>query len=124
MDATPLFPNFHDIHLDNVRIQGASGVKLQGLQADSGGYLNPTYPLVMSLNEVVADDPSLINMIASDATLTVSGVNLPIQPSPDNRVLVDGTATQAVDSSKVVDCRWAFIDFPSSTSPAGTTWTP
>jgi polygalacturonase len=121
---TPLFPNFHDIHLDSVRIQGTSGVKLQGLQANSGGYDNPTHPLVMSLNDVVADDPSLINMITSDASLTVQSVNLPIQPSADNRVSVAGTATQAVDSSKVVDCRWAFVDFPSSTSPAGTTWNP
>jgi polygalacturonase len=124
MEPTPLFPNFHDIYLDNVRIQGPTGVKLQGLEANSGGYDNPTHPLVMSLNDVVADDPSVINLIASDASLTVKGVNLPIQPSPDNRVVVDGTATQAVDTSKVVDCRWAFIDFPSSTSPAGTTWTP
>jgi hypothetical protein len=30
--AAPLFPNFHDIHLDDVRILGASGVKLQGLE--------------------------------------------------------------------------------------------
>ena len=30
---TPLFPNFHDIHLTNVRILGTSSVKLQGLQA-------------------------------------------------------------------------------------------
>jgi polygalacturonase len=124
MNPTPLFPNFHDIFLDNVRIQGTSGVKLQGLQANSGGYDNPTYPLVMSLTDVVADDPSVINLISSDASLSVQSVNLPIQPSTDNRVVVDGTATQAVDSSKVVDCRWAYVDFPSSTSPAGTTWTP
>ncbi len=123
-DPAPLFPNFHDIHLDNVRIQGTSGVKLQGLEANSGGYHNPTYPLVMSLTDVVADDPSLINLIDSDASLTVKSVNLPILPSADNRVVVDGAATQAVDTSKVVDCRWAFVDFPSSTSPAGSTWSP
>jgi polygalacturonase len=123
-DPAPLFPNFHDIYLDNVRILGTSGVKLQGLQANSGGYTNPAAPLGMSLREVVADDPSLINVIASDASLSVQGVNLPIQPSSDNRVDVSGTATQAVDQSKVVDCRWAFVDFPSSTSPAGTTWGP
>jgi len=120
----PLFPNFHDIFLDNVRILGTSGVKLQGLQANSGGYDNAAAPLGMSLHDVVADDPGAINLIASDASLSVNAVNLPIQPSDENRVVVNGTATQAVDQSKVVDCRWAFVDFPSSTSPAGTTWGP
>jgi polygalacturonase len=123
-EPTPLFPDFHAIFLDNVRILGPSGVKLQGLQANSGGYTNPAAPLVMSLRDVVADDPSAINLIASDASLSLQGVNLPILPSPSNRVTMDGTATQAVDQSKVVDCRWAFVDFPSSTSPAGTTWGP
>ena len=122
--VTPLFPNFHDIFLDNVRILGTSGVKLQGLQADSGGYGNAAAPLVMSLTDVVADDPGAINVIASDASLSVHSVNLPIQPSDSGRVTMNGTSTQAVDQSKVVDCRWAFVDFPSSTSPAGTTWGP
>jgi polygalacturonase len=120
----PLFPNFHDIFLDSVRIQGTSGVKLQGLQANSGGYTNPAAPLVMSLTNVVADDPGAINLIASDATLSVRAVNLPIQSSDTSRVVVNGTATQAVDQAKVVDCRWAFVDFPSPTSPAGMTWGP
>ena len=37
---------------------------------------------------------------------------------------VAGAATQAVDQAKVVDCRWAFVDFPSPYSPNGTTWGP
>ena len=123
-EPAPLFPNFHDIHLSNVRILGTSGVKLQGLQASSGGYTNPASPLVISLQDVVADDSGAINLISSDANITVQGVNLPIQPSSATRVVVDGTATQAVDPSKVVDCQWAFVDFPSPTSPAGTTWGP
>ena len=64
-----------------MRIQGATGVKLQGLQANSGGYTNPAYPLVMSLDNVVADDPSAINLISSDADITLHAVNLPILPS-------------------------------------------
>ena len=124
MAAAPLFPNFHDIFLSNVRILGTSGVKLQGLEASSGGYSNPAHPLVISLDNVVADDPQAINLISSDATITVNAVNLPILPSTDNRVVVDGTPTQAVDPSKVVDCSWAFVDFPSPTSPSGTTWGP
>ena len=36
-------------------------------------------------------------------------------------VTVNGTATLAVHPSKVVDCSRAYVDFPSSTSPAGTT---
>ena len=124
MAAAPLFPDFHDIFLSNVRILGTSGVKLQGLEAASGGYSNPAHPLVISLDNVVADDPQAINLISSDATITVNAVNLPILPSIDNRVTVDGTPTQAVDPSKVVDCSWAFVDFPSPTSPSGTTWGP
>ena len=124
MAAAPLFPNFHDIYLSNVRILGTSGVKLQGLEASSGGYTNPAHPLVISLDDVVADDPRAINLISSDASITVNAVNLPILPSTDNRVAVQGTPTQAVDPSKVVDCDWAFVDFPSPTSPSGTTWGP
>ena len=121
---TPLFPNFHDIHLTNVRILGATNVKLQGLQASSGGYTNPENPLVISLDDVVADDPSAINLISSDADITLHAVNLPILQSDQNRVAVTGAPTQAVDPSKVVDCTWAFVDFPSPTSPAGTTRNP
>jgi polygalacturonase len=123
-DPAPLFPNFHDIHMSNVRILGPSGVKLQGLQANSGGFTNPASPLGIFLQDVVADDPHAINLISSDATISVQGVNLPIQPSIPNRVEVIGTSTQAVDPAKVVDCRWAFVDFPSPTSPAGMTWGP
>ncbi len=122
--AAPLFPNFHDIHLDDVRILGPSGVKLQGLAENSGGYPTPSHPLVMTLNNVVADDPSAINVIASDARLTLTAVNLPIAPSSDGRVVLDGRATQSVEPDKIVDCQWAFVDFPSSTSPAGATWGP
>jgi polygalacturonase len=118
----PLFPNFHDIHLSNVRIEGTSGVKLQGLQANSGGYDTPQLPLVMSLTNVVADDPDAINLIDSDAHLSLNGVNLPILPAPANRVTVTGAATRQVDPSRVVDCSRAFVDFPSPTSPNGTTW--
>jgi hypothetical protein len=121
-DNLPLFPNFHDIHLNNVRILGTSGVKLQGLQENSGGYTTPALPLVMFLSNVVADDPDAINLIASDADLALNGVNLPILPSASERVVVKGAATRAVDPSRVVDCSRAFVDFPSSTSPNGTTW--
>ena len=124
MAAAPLFPNFHDIHLTDVRILGTTNVKLQGLQAQSGGYTNPEQPLVISLDNVVADDPQAINLISTDADITLHAVNLPILQSDVNRVDVTGKPTQAVDPSKVVDCTWAFVDFPSPTSPAGTTWNP
>src|SRR5450830_1033803 len=51
--AGPLYPNFHDITLDNVRIMGNTAIKLQGFKANTGGFDNPQYPLVMSLNNVV-----------------------------------------------------------------------
>ncbi len=124
MVAAPLFPNFHDIHLTDVRILGTTNVKLQGLQAMSGGYPNPENPLVITLDGVVADDPTAINIISSDAQISLQAVNLPILPSSDNRVDVTGKPTQAVDPSKVVDCTWAFVDFPSPTSPMGMTWGP
>ena len=111
--AGPLVPNFHDISMSNVRIMGSSGVKLQGFQANSGGYNLPAYPLGMTMTNVVADNPSGIAIIASDANLTISGVNLPIVASDANRVVVNGVATQAVDPTKVVDCSKAFVDFPA-----------
>lgn len=117
-----MIPNFHDIHLENVRLQGTTAVKLMGYAADPTGFGNPQYPLVMSLTNVVADTPSAISLIDSDATLTLSGVNLPILADTTNRVVVNGAATQAVDPSQVVDCSNAYVDFPSGTSPAGTTW--
>jgi len=120
--AGPLFPNFHDIHLSNVSIQGSSGVKLQGFAANTGGYTNPQYPLTMWLTNVVTDSPNSTQIISSDANLTISGVNLPIIASAASRIVVNGTATQAVDTSKVVDCSRAYVDFPSGTSPTGTSW--
>jgi len=90
----------------------------------SGGYTNPEQPLVISLDNVVADDPTAINLISTDADITLHAVNLPILQSAESRVTVTGMPTQAVDPAKVVDCSWAFVDFPSPTSPAGTTWNP
>jgi polygalacturonase len=122
--AGPLIPNFHDIYLNNVRIQGKTGVKLQGFAANTGGFSNPAYPLVMTLNNVAADSPADVDVISSDANLTLNGVNLPIFPSTDRRIVVNGTATQALDAANVLDCSKAFVDFPSPTSPFGTTWSP
>ncbi|HTD03102.1 glycoside hydrolase family 28 protein [Undibacterium sp.] len=111
--AGPLVPNFHDITLSNVRILGNSAVKLQGFQANTGGFNLPAYPLGMSLTNVVADNPAAISIISSDANLAISGVNLPIFASAANRVVVNGVATQAVDPNNVVDCSKAFVDFPA-----------
>jgi polygalacturonase len=120
--AGPLYPNFHDIHVTDMSIQGSTGVTLRGFAADTGGFTNPAYPLIMSLTNVVTDTPDGVALTSSDAQLTISGVNLPIQPSTSARITVNGTATQAVDASKVVDCSHAFVDFPTLTSPAGTSW--
>ena len=120
--AGPLVPNFHDIHIDGMSIQGATAVKLQGFAANSGGYSLPAYPLRMSLTNVVTDSPDAVNMIASDAQLALDTVNLPIFASADARVTVAGTATKALDATKAVDCSQAYVRFPSLTSPAGTGW--
>jgi polygalacturonase len=122
--AGPLFPNFHDITMNNVRIQGNSGVKLQGFQANTGGFGNPQYPLVMNMTNVVADTPDSITMTSSDAALTIKGVNLPLTADANNRNLINGTPTKAVDPSKVVDCSKAYVDFPAigASNFFGSTW--
>ncbi len=120
--AGPLIPNFHDITISNVSIQGSSGVKLQGFAANTGGFANPQYPLVMTLNNVVTDSPDSTQLISSDANLTITGVNLPIIADASRNIVVNGTATKAIDASKIVDCSRAYVDFPSSTNPSGTSW--
>ena len=118
----PLDPNFHDINITDVRIEGTTQVRLHGFQANTGGFASPAYPLVMTLKNVVAESPDEVTLLSSDADLTINGVNLPIFPSSDRRVQVDGVATRAVDPSRVVDCTDAYVDFPSLTSPDGVTW--
>ena len=81
----------------------------------------------MTLNNVVADSPSTISLIDSDANLTLTGLNnLPIVNSTNSRVAVTGTASEFVDPavafSTVIDCTQAYVDFPTTTSPTGTTW--
>jgi polygalacturonase len=122
--AGPLFPNFHDITMENVRIQGKSAVKLQGFQANTGGYNNPQYPLGMTMTNVVADAPDEITLTTSDANLTIKGVNLPLIATPDNRNVINGVPTKAVDPSKVVDCSRAYVDFPAigASNFFGSTW--
>ena len=122
----PRIPNFHDIYLSNTWIDpGSDGttVRLQGFQENTGGLQNPQYPLVMSLENVVATDPNKVNLIASDANLTLRGVNLYLFPTVGPRTVVNGTPTQAVEPAKVLDCRYAFVPFPSNLSPRGATWT-
>jgi len=118
--AGPLIPNFHDIFLTNVVMQGKTGVKLQGFEANTGGFANPAFPLVMSLTNVATDSTSGVAVIASDAQLTLNGTNLPLAASADARVTINGAPT-AVDPAQVLDCHKAYVDFPSLTSPFGTT---
>ncbi|WP_396333651.1 glycoside hydrolase family 28 protein [Burkholderia anthina] len=122
----PLYPNFHDISIANVVIMGTAGVKLQGFEANTGGYGEPAFPLVMSLTDVVADTPDGISTIASDANLTLHNVNLPVFASTANRVVVNGTATRTIDPASVLDCSKAFVDFPGidQSNPFGSTWAP
>lgn len=132
----PKVPNFHDIELSNVRILGEGNVKLQGFAANTGGYFTPTtayptgylpaYPLVMTMKDVVADTPSQIAVTASDANLTLDGVNLPIFASTANRIVLNGEATEKVKPDQVLDCSQAFVDFPAigASNPFGTHWAP
>jgi polygalacturonase len=123
--SRPLYPDFHDLHLRNVRIIGESNVRLEGFQANQGYAAvpaNPRLPLVMELDHVVADSPDQIVVTSSDAELTLDAVNLPVLQDGANRVNVSGRATRAVDPNQTVDCSRAFVDFPTRTSPFGTTW--
>ena len=122
--AGPLFPNFHDITMENVRIMGNSAVKLQGFQTNTGGFNNPQYPLGMTMTNVVADSPASITVTSSDAKLTLKGVNLPLTATADNRNVMVGVPTQAVDPAKVLDCSRAFVDFPAigASNLFGSTW--
>jgi polygalacturonase len=122
--AGPLFPNFHDITMENVRIQGKTAIKLQGFQANTGGFNNPQFPLGMTMTNVVADSPDEITLTTSDANLTIKGVNLPLIATADNRNVINGTPTKAVDPSKVVDCSRAYVDFPAigASNYFGSTW--
>jgi polygalacturonase len=122
--GTGLIPNFHDIHLNNISLSGVTGVKLQGFQA---GANNPQYPLVMTLNNVVTDSPEDITLIDSDADLTLTGLNdLPLVTAPDKRVVVTGTTQEFLDpdlvNQTVVNCSQAYTDFPTLTTPTGSSW--
>ena len=122
--GVPQFPNFHDIFMSNVWIDPGAGthVYLVGFQQNTGGFTNPQHPLVMSMENVVATNPANVNLTASDANLTLRGVNLNIFPFVGPRVAVNGTPTQAVAPSRVVDCSRAFVPFPSNLNPNGTAW--
>ncbi|MBS0450825.1 MAG: endopolygalacturonase [Proteobacteria bacterium] len=132
----PKVPNFHDIQMSNVRILGDGNVKLQGFAANTGGYFTPTaayptgylpaHPLTMTMKDVVADDPSLISVIASDANLTLDNVNLPIFASSANQVVLNGEASEKAKPDQVLDCSQAFVDFPAigASNPFGTHWAP
>ena len=105
----PKVPNFHDISLSNVRIMGSAMIKLQGFAAGTGGYFTPTpaiptgylpgHPLGMTMTDVLADDPALISVIASDANLTLSDVNLPIAASTANNIVVSGASAHTLRRS-------------------------
>jgi len=122
--AGPLFPNFHDITMENVRIQGKTAIKMQGFQANTGGFNNPAYPLGMTMTNVVTDSPEEVTLTTSDANLTIKGVNLPLIATAENRNVINGTPTKAVDPSKVVDCSRAYVDFPAigASNYFGSTW--
>ncbi len=120
--AGPLIPNFHDITINNMLIEGSSKLRFEGFLANTGGFGNPAYPLVMTMNNVVAAKPDAMSVVASTAKLTLSGTNLPLVTDTARSIEVIGMATQAVDASKFIDCSKAYVDFPTLTSPGGTSW--
>jgi len=119
VSGTAKIPNFHDIFLSNMLIEDSSALKFVGYAKDSNGITGPANPLVMTLKNVVAASPEAMSVTSSDANLTISGVNLPLVSDADRRVVVNGTATKAVDASKFIDCSKAYVDFPTLTSKTG-----
>jgi polygalacturonase len=120
--TSPLVPIFHDIFIKDMVMEGKTKLRFEGFEENTGGFDLQAYPLVLSMENVVSTTPDEVTVTASEAKLTVRGVNLPIQPSAANRVELKGTPTQAVDPSQIVDCSHAFVDFPSTTSPFGVGW--
>jgi hypothetical protein len=51
-------------------------------------------------------------------------VNLPLIATAENRNVLNGVPTKAVDPSKVVDCSKAYVDFPAigASNFFGSTW--
>jgi polygalacturonase len=122
--GTGKIPNFHDITVSNMYVSGVTNAKLQGFMA---GTSNPQYPLTLTLNNVVMEQPENVGIIDSDANLTLTGlVNLPLLTDPSKRVVVTGKTQEFLDpalvSSTVVDCTQAYTDFPALNSPTGTSW--
>jgi hypothetical protein len=117
-----LVPNFHDIFLKNFFVEGSANVRLEGFEENSGGYPEPSHPLVMTMENVMAESPDEISVRSSYAQLTLDNVNLPILPSKVQKVFIDGEASRAVDPSLAVDCSDAFVDFPSPYTWFGSTW--
>ena len=54
----------------------------------------------------------------------VRGVNLPLIANADNRNVISGTPTKAVDPTKVLDCSKAYVDFPAigASNYFGSSW--
>ncbi|WP_239483048.1 glycosyl hydrolase family 28 protein [Paraburkholderia sp. C35] len=120
-----LYPNLQGISLDGVRIVNASNYTFQGFNsaspillgagwsAGATGFPDPAVvnPLLISLNNVVADVAPLSPMQVSDAQFSVGsgGTSLPLQPSNGVSVTLAAAASVAP-----VDCSQAFVPFPSN----------
>ena len=118
-----LYPNLQGISLDGVRIVNASSYTFQGFNSASPvllgtgwsagtvGLPNPAVvnPLLISLNNVIADVPPLAPMSVADAQFSIGagGTSLPLQPA--NGVSI-ARATPA--NVAPVDCSQAFVPFP------------
>ncbi|WP_274608204.1 glycosyl hydrolase family 28 protein [Paraburkholderia sp. PGU19] len=118
-----LYPNLQGIVLDGIRIVNASNTTFQGFNSASPvllgsgwsagtiGFPNPPVvsPLLISLNNVVADMPPLSTTVA-DAQFSIGegGTTLPLQAGSGV------TLTRAAGAQvSPVDCSKAFVPFPA-----------
>ena len=90
-------PQYTDIRLNNVLIQGGGRISLDGLDA--------SHHLGVSFHNVVADQPEAIQAVANHADIQLDGSNIAV--SGDD-IKVSGTPSKGTPNA----CAEKFVPFP------------
>ncbi len=98
-----LFPDFRDVTLRNVRIQGKGKLVLDGYSADRR--------LGITFDGVTLDDPAAIRITASHADVTLGPGPVNFLPAGDD-VHVTGTPA-AASAAPANACQGKFVPFPA-----------
>jgi polygalacturonase len=92
-------PDYRDILMRNVHVLGAGRVRLKGYDA--------TRPLTVTLDNVVFDDAATIDMVASNAEITLGPNPVNFTPTGTNVTVTD----QVTGSAAPRDCTNAWEGF-------------